>query len=179
MLRVPLGSRARCRIRLLRGQHHEAKSCSFTTGVGQAVGERRIRFSRLHRSRTAGIAERDDARFVSFVVSTTKQSRAPSLPESVRLSVSDEADSVAFTAHVRLASPRGTMPDSSPSWSAPRSKVVLLRLKQITSGEAPSWSFGEASPNDREGASVAFTGGTWCASDHTKPRMKGHEFASP
>ena len=51
---------------------------------------------------------------------------------------------------------------------ATRSKVVLLRLQQITSGEAPSWSLGEASPNDREGASVAFTGGTWCASDHMK-----------
>ena len=94
----------------------------------------------------------------------------------------EEAESLAFIA--KLASVPVWLrpvlkPASYDSWSAPRSKVVFLRLQQITSGEAPSWSFGEASPNDREGASVAFTGGTWCASDHTKPRMKGHEFASP
>ena len=45
---------------------------------------------------------------------------------------------------------------------------MLLRLQQITRGEAPSWSFGEESPNDTEGTSVAFTtvaAVNLCASD--------------
>ena len=71
----------------------------------------------------------------------------------------EEADSLAFI--TKLASVPVWLrpvlkPTSYDSWSVPRSKVVFLRLQQITSGEAPSWSFGEASPNDREGASVAF-----------------------
>ena len=49
---------------------------------------------------------------------------------------------------------------------------MLLRADLLTSGEAPSRSFGEASPNDIEGASEAFVGLTaenWCASDHESP----------
>ena len=105
----------------------------------------------------------------------TKQIRMPSPPEWLRAAVGDEADSLAFTARVRPASPAerpSTKPDSYHSWAEPRSKVVLLRLQQVTSGEAPSWSFGEASPNDKEGASVAFTtvaAENLCASDHESP----------
>ena len=61
-------------------QPYEADSYAFSTGVGQAVGKRRIGISRLHHARTAGITARvvgHEARFVSFVVSTTKKSRAP------------------------------------------------------------------------------------------------------
>ena len=66
---------------MLRGQHHEAKSCSFTTGVTQGGDGRGSRFSRLHheaRFSTGLAATGTEASFVSFVVSTTKQSRAPS-----------------------------------------------------------------------------------------------------
>ena len=67
---------------------------------------------------------------------------------------------------------RGHKADSCASWSAPRSKVVRLRLDSVDREEAPSWSFGEASPNDSEGTSVAFTtvaAENLCASDHESP----------
>jgi len=43
---------------------------------------------------------------------------------------------------------------------------VFLRLERTTSGEAPSRSFGDGSPNDSEGASVAFTADILRTIDH-------------
>ena len=101
----------------------------------------------------------------------TKEIRAASRLEWLRAAVGEEADSSPSPHECgQLRQPSGQARSQIRiiRMVATRSKVVLLRLQQITSGEAPSWSFGEASPNDREGASVAFTGGTWCASDHMK-----------
>ena len=53
----------------------------------QGGGERGIQFTYLHYARAADISRRaagHDATFVSFVVSATKQSRTPSVPESVQ-----------------------------------------------------------------------------------------------
>ena len=141
------------------------------------MGEEADSLAFTARVRPASPAERPGTKPDSYhsYGSHTKEIRAASLPEWLRAAVGDEADSLAFTARVRPASPAerpSTKPDSYHSWAEPRSKVVLLRLQQVTSGEAPSWSFGEASPNDKEGASVAFTtvaAENLCASDHESP----------
>ena len=82
MLREPLSSRARRQIRMLRGQHHEADSCCFGIRVGSGRRLARSRFTRLHYESdvsTGLAATGTEARFVSFVVSTTKQIRAASV----------------------------------------------------------------------------------------------------
>ena len=94
-------------------QPYEADSYAFSTGVGQAVGKRRIGISRLHHTRTAGIAARvagHEARLVSFVSSLTKESvvllwldlvdrdEAPSRPFSEASLNGSEGASVAFMA---------------------------------------------------------------------------------
>ena len=156
---------------------HEGDSCCFTTGVAQGGGGRGSRFIRLHRTSAASIASRaagtksDSSPSYGRHGGHTKEIRAASRPEWLRAAVGEEADSSPSPHECgQLRQPSGQARSQIRiiRMVATRSKVVLLRLQQITSGEAPSWSFGEASPNDREGASVAFTGGTWCASDHMK-----------
>ena len=114
-------------------------------------------------------AARHEGKFVCFVVSTTKQLRAASVSGWAHGGGWREADSLAFT--TKLASVPVWLrpvlkPDSYHSRAESRSKVGQIRLWCWSFSEAPSWSFGEASPNDSEGASVAFMARTCCASDH-------------
>ena len=178
MLREPLSSRARRQIRMLRGQHHEADSCCFGIRVGSGRRLARSRFTRLHYESdvsTGLAATGTEARFVCFVVSTTKQIRAASVSGWAQGGGWREADSLAFTTNLTSVPVwlRPVLkPDSYASWSAPRSRFVLLRSWCWSFSEAPSWSFGEASPNDSEGTSVAFTtvaAENLCASDHESP----------
>ena len=114
-------------------------------------------------------AARHEGKFVCFVVSITKQLRAASVSGWAHGGGWREADSLAFT--TKLASVPVWLrpvlkPDSYHSRAESRSKVGQIRLWCWSFSEAPSWLFGEASPNDSEGASVAFMARTCCASDH-------------
>ena len=155
------------------GHTKEIRAASRLEWLRAAVGEEADSFAFTARMRPASPAERPGTKSDSSPSygRHTKEIRAASRPEWLRAAVGEEADSSPSPHECgQLRQPSGQARSQIRiiRMVATRSKVVLLRLQQITSGEAPSWSFGEASPNDREGASVAFTGGTWCASDHMK-----------